>query len=151
MRFSKTLAAALALTALSTLAAAHSEHGHSKAIDFRNSLMTILKWNMGPMGKMVKGEMPYDEAAFTRHAQDLATTAHLDLPAGFPEGSEEGDTDARIDIWMDWEGFMEKYEALKKASAELARTAATGSMEAIKPKFVDLGKTCKSCHDAFKD
>ena len=157
MRYSKTLAAALALTTLSTLVIAHgenlhSEKGHSKAIDYRNSVMNILKWNIGPMGKMVKGKIPYDKDAFSKHASELNTASHLNLLDGFPEGSEEGeDTAARIDIWMDWDGFVEKYDALKKASSELAETAAGGDLDAIKPKFGALGKACKSCHDAFKD
>ena len=155
MPITKTLTAALLLVTLSTLAVAHEEEeqeGHSKAIDYRNSVMTVLKWNIGPMGKMVKGEMPYDQASFTRHANDLAAAAHLDLLPGFPEDSDEGeDTAARSDIWMDWEGFEEKYGTLKKASSELAETASSGDLEAIKPKFGALGKACKSCHDAFKD
>ena len=154
MKATKTFVIALLLGSLSTAAIAHGKEkeGHAKAIDYRNSVMGILKWNMGPMGKMVKGEMPYDQAAFARHAKDLAAAAHLDLLAGFPEDSNEGDdTSARSDIWMDWDGFAEKYEALKKASSELAQTSAGGDLEAIKPKFGALGKSCKSCHDAFKD
>ena len=83
MPITKTLTAALLLVTLSTLAVAHEEEeeeGHSKAIDYRNSVMTVLKWNIGPMGKMVKGEMPYDEAAFARHAKDLAAVAHEQVP-----------------------------------------------------------------------
>ena len=153
----KILAATLAFVTLSTLAIAHgenvhSEKGHSKAIDYRNSVMTVMKWNIRPMGKMVKGEMPYDKDAFAQHAADLKNTSHLNLLAGFPEGSDEGeDTSARIDIWMDWDGFVEKYDALKKASSELAETAAGGDLDAIKPKFGAVGKACKSCHDDFKD
>lgn len=154
MQITTTVSIILLLGTLSAAAIAHGEEkeGHAKAIGYRNSVMGVFKWNIGPMGKMVKGELPYDQAAFTRHAGDLAAAAHLDLLAGFPEGSDEGDdTDARSDIWMDWEGFVKKYEALKKASSELAETASGGDLEAIKPKFGALGKACKSCHDAFKD
>jgi len=127
-------------------------NGHSKAIDYRNSVMTLLKWNMGPMGAMLKGKIPYDKDTFAKHASDLAAAAHLDLLSGFPDGSDEGeDTSARTDIWMDWDGFEEKYAALKKASADLAGAAGSGNLDAIKPKFGAVGKSCKSCHDAFKD
>ena len=153
MKTTKILAAALFAT-LSTAAVAHEEEGgaYAKAIDYRNSVMSIFKWNMGPMAKMVKGEAPYDQVAFARHAKDLAAAAQLDLLSGFPEDSNEGDdTSARSDIWMDWDSFLEKYGALKKASSELAQTADGGNLEAVKPKFGALGKSCKSCHDAFKD
>lgn len=155
MPITKTLTATLLLATLSAPAVAHEEEeeaGHSKAIDYRNSVMTVLKWNIGPMGKMVKGETPFDKAAFARHAKDLNAAAHLDLLPGFPEDSDEGeDTAARSDIWMEWEDFVEKYRTLKKAASELAETASSGGLEAIKPKFGAVGKACKSCHDAFKD
>jgi cytochrome c556 len=131
----------------------HGEGGHAKAIDYRNSVMTVFKWNMGAMGAVLKGDKPYERESFKRQAQDLATAAHLDLLAGFPEGSDEGeDTEARSDIWMDWEGFQARYSDLKNATRELAETAAgSGGLEAIGPKFSAVGKTCKGCHDAFKD
>jgi len=152
MTHRKTVAALLALGLTAASAQAVAEGGHSKAIDYRNSIMSILKWNMGPMGAMVKGEVPYDEAAFARHAADLNAAAHLDLLSGFPEGSDQGDdTGARIDIWLDWEGFRNKHESFKTATAELAETAKTGDLNAIKGKFGAVGKGCKSCHDAFKD
>ena len=130
-----------------------ASEGHSKAIDYRNSVMTVLKWNMGAMGAVMKGKQPYDREQFKRHAQDLATAAHLDLLAGFPEGSDEGeDTAARMDIWMDWDSFEAKYADLKKTSKALAETAAgSGGLEAIGPKFGAVGKACKACHDSYKD
>ena len=125
----------------------------SKAVDYRNSVMSIYKWNMGAMGAVLKGEKPYDRDAFKKHAQDLASAAHLDLLAGFPEGSDESDdSSARMDIWMNWDDFEAKYADLKKATQELAQTAAgAGGMQAIGPKFGAVGKSCKGCHDAFKD
>ncbi len=150
----KTIAlSALLLSGTAGSTAALAEGGHSKAIDYRNSVMTVLKWNMGAMGAVLKGERPYDRDQFKRHAQDLAGAAHLDLLAGFPEGSDEGeDTDARMDIWMDWKGFEEKYADLKTASRDLAETAAgSGGLQAIGPKFGAVGKACKACHDSFKD
>ncbi len=146
--------AALCLSGLGN-AVAHEEHeghGHSKTIEYRHSIMTIYKWNVSAMAAMVKGDVPYDKDAFARHAADLSAAAHLDLLAGFPEGSDEGeDSSARTDIWMDWAGFKAKYEALTNASAELAEVAKSGELDAIKPRFGAVGKSCKSCHDAFKD
>ena len=144
---------ALLLGGVAGSTAALAEGGHSKAIDYRNSVMNVLKWNMGAMGAVLKGKQPYDQQQFKRYAQDLASAAHLDLLSGFPEGSDEGeDTSARMDIWMNWEDFEAKFADLKKASQELAQTAAgSGGLEAIGPKFGAVGKTCKGCHDAFKD
>ncbi len=132
--------------------AAMADNNHAKAVDYRTAVMTIMKWNMSPMGAMVKGKIPYDNTAFAGHAQDLGAAARLDLLAGFPEGSDEAeDTSARMDIWMDWEGFDNKYARLKQAAKELEEVAVSGDLKAISPKFNALGKACKDCHDAYKD
>ncbi len=133
-------------------AAAMADNNHAKAVDYRTAVMTVMKWNMSPMGAMVKGKMAYDRKSFARHARDLAAAARLDLLVGFPEGSDEAeDTSARMDIWMDWEGFDDKYASLKQAATELEDMAGSGDLTAIAPKFSALGKACKACHDAYKD
>ncbi len=132
--------------------AALADAGHSKSVDYRNAVMTVLEWNMKPMGAMLKGKIPYDKEAFARHARDLSAAARLDLMAGFPEGSDESeDSSARMDIWMDWKGFEDKYANLKQAARELDEVSGSGDRKLIAPKFGALGKTCKACHDAFKD
>jgi cytochrome c556 len=150
MQLTKALVTSLAI-AFSGVALAHNDDGVQKFIDYRSSVMTVFKWNMGPMGAMMKGEMPYDQQTFEHHAKDLASAARLDLLAGFPEGSEEGDTDARVDIWMNWDDFLTKYETLQRESGKLAEVSAAGDQEAIKTQFGAVGKACKSCHDDYKD
>lgn len=153
MTAKRTLAATCILSLLATGAVIADENkgGFSKAIEYRSGVMNVFKWNMGPMGAMMKGEMPFEAESFAKHAKDLNAAAHLDLLSGFPEGSEEGETDARADIWIDFEGFTQKYNTLKQEAAKLADISATGDMEATKTQFGAVGKACKSCHDAFKD
>jgi cytochrome c556 len=123
----------------------------SRAIEYRESLMTIFQWNMKPMGAMMKGKMPYDPTQFQRHAKDLSAAAKLDLLAGFPEDSVSDDSDALPDIWLDFEGFKQKYQDLKMAADALEMATQGGDKAAIQSAFGDLGKSCKSCHRAFKD
>lgn len=149
MRTYRFLVPALAVALAAPLTLADSK-GHSQAIEYRGSLMEIYKWNMGPMGAMVKGDKPYDQTVFKARATDLNSAAHLDLLAGFPPGSDQGDdTEAKPEIWKDWDGFAAKYQDFKKATAELA-AAAGGDLEAVKPKFAAVGKACKSCHESFR-
>jgi cytochrome c556 len=122
-----------------------------RAIEYRQSVMTVFNWNMKSMGAMMKQKRPYDQAAFARHAQDLATAARLDLLAGFPLDSEGEDSDALPDIWLDFEDFQQKYKDMQVASNDLSEVAGGGDMTKIKPAFEALGKTCKACHRAYKD
>jgi len=139
------------LLAAGAVRAAEGEGAHNRAIEYRESIMTILAWNMKPMGAMVKGEAPFDAAKFQAQAKDLAAVAQLDLLAGFPEGSDQGETDAKPEIWMKWDDFKGKLEALRSASKNLAEASVGGDLEKIKPAFGELGKSCKGCHEAYKN
>jgi len=40
-----------------------------EAVDYRQSVYTVIGWNFKPIGAMIKGEIPFDAAAVARHAQ----------------------------------------------------------------------------------
>ncbi len=122
-----------------------------RALDYRQGVMNVFSWNMKAMGAMMKGKKPYDAEAFARHADDLAKAASLDLLAGFPEDSDQGETDALPDIWLDFEGFTQKLEALRTASRSLSKVAASGDKAAMGDALGKTGKSCKGCHDSFKN
>ena len=90
-------------------------------------------------------------AVFARHANDLAAAARLEVMAAFPEDSINEDSDASDTIWLDWDKFQEKNQALRDQSAKLAEVAAGGDEVAMKEQFGATAKTCKGCHDDFKN
>jgi len=122
-----------------------------KAVDYRQGLMNVYTYNITSMGDMIKGKRAFDSAAFVRYAKDLTTAARLDLLAGFPEDSVNDESEAGATIWPEWDGFRQKYEALRIQSARLAEVAAGGDEAAVKEQFGKTAKTCKGCHDDFKD
>ena len=73
------------------------------------------------------------------------------MPDYFPENSGTGDTKARADIWMDFEGFKSRAFANEQAALTLISTAKTGDVSATIFALKALGATCKSCHENFKD
>jgi cytochrome c556 len=121
------------------------------AIDYRSGVMNVFSWNLGPMGAMLKEKIPYDQAAFARHANDLASAATLDVLSGFPEDSVSEDSAAMSEIWLDWDDFAAKYEDLKQESAKLAEVAAGGDKAAIAAQFDTTRETCKACHKKYKE
>jgi cytochrome c556 len=141
------VAPAILLAASSTQAADPVE----KAVDYRQALMNVYAWNVTSMGDMAKGKMPFDAKVFARHANDLAAAAQLEFLAGFPEDSINEDSDASDTIWLDWETFQEKHQALRDQSVKLAEAAAGGDEGATKEQFRAASKTCKGCHDDFKN
>jgi len=122
-----------------------------KAVDYRQAVMNVYAWNVTSMGDMVKGKTPFDAAAFAQHAKDLAAAAQLELMAAFPEDSVNENSDASDTIWLDWDKFQDKHAALREQSAKLAEVATGGDETAMKEQFGDTAKTCKGCHDDFKN
>lgn len=120
------------------------------AIKYRKGVFQVVKWNFAPMGAMVKGDVAYDKDAFAKKAEAVAVMSKMALE-GFPKGSDMGaDTTVKPNIWEEWEMFkggMEKFEA---ASAKLAEVAKGDDMAAIKAQFGETAKTCKGCHDHFR-
>jgi len=155
MSKSNPLPAYLAAVLMTTASAAHSDEGEQssvqRAVDYRESYMTVLGWNARPMGRMLKGEEPFDEAAFVRHAQDLARAAQLDLLAGFPEDSATDESDAKDEIWFTWDDFTQKFADFQAAAKTLGETAAGSDVEAVKAAFGDVGEACKACHKQYKE
>jgi cytochrome c556 len=122
-----------------------------RAIKYRQAAMTVVGSNFKPMGAMIKGEIPFDAAVFARHAEDLSAIAGVDILRGFPEDSEGKGSDAKPDIWLDWEDFKAKMEDMTRETAALAKVAAGSDKAAIKDQFGKTAKTCKACHKAYKE
>lgn len=120
------------------------------AIDFRESVMITFKWYMGPMGAMTKGKIPFDAAYFQSRAEGLANATRLDVSEGFPEGSIE-ESEAKPEIWQDWDDFTAEYQALQREAEALQQIAAGGDEAAMKAQFDKTGKRCGSCHKKFRE
>ena len=73
------------------------------------------------------------------------------MPDYFPENSDSGDTKARADIWMDFNGFKSRASDNEQAALTLISSAKTGDVSATFSALKALGGTCKSCHNNFKD
>ena len=122
-----------------------------RALDYRQGVMNVFSWNMKAMGAMMKGKKRYDAVAFTRYADDLAKAAALDLLPGFPADSDQGESDARPDIWFDFEDFSQKLEDMRSATQALRAAAGSGDKTALGDAWSKTGKSCKACHDSYRD
>ena len=120
------------------------------AIKYRQGVYRVIGWNFAPMAAMVKGDRPYDAAAFARNADIVAYMSKLPLE-GFVPGSEAGETKAKPEIWLDMDDFKVKLEKMQGEAAKLAEIAKGGDFAAIKTQFGETGKACKACHDKYRD
>ena len=117
---------------------------------YRQSLFALMGANMGPMGSMAKGEVPWDGKRFAQWAKDLDRVAQLDIMRGFPPGSEGGKTRAKPNIWENTEDFEAKIADLRRETAAMAKLSRRGNRKALMKQLHKTGGTCKSCHDEYK-
>lgn len=119
------------------------------AIKVRKGGFTMMTWYMGPMGRMLKGDMPYDKAQFQRNAEALAFLSKLPKDAFIP-GSDKGETKAKPEIWSKADKFKAANDAMESETAKLAELSKAGSLDALKEQLGKVQKTCKACHEEFK-
>lgn len=117
---------------------------------YRQSYFTLLAMNFGPIGSMVKGEMPWDDERVKMFANDLAALGSMDVSRAFGPGTDKGTTRAKPGIWENQADFADKLKDMRGAVANLQTAAASGDRKAIAEATGATGKTCKSCHDEYK-
>ena len=142
------LAAAAAL-AISPLALSHLDEDEFHQ-SYRQSYFALLGANFGPIGAMVKGEMPWNQEQMQAFADDLAAVSKLNILRGFPEGSEQGTTRAQPENWNNLNDFASKFDDLTAEAATLQSTVAGGDRGAIAQQVGAVGQACKACHDEYK-
>ncbi len=130
---------------------AAAQHKPEQVIHYRQSAMTLMGWNFGALGEMVKGKTPWDVTQFALHADRLAGLAPQVLE-GFAKGSDKGaKTDAKAGIWTNFDDFQAKDTDLLKQTKALAETAHSGDEAAMKAQFKQTAEACKACHKKYKE
>lgn len=142
--------AALIVAAFVPLIAVAEAPAPERVIEFRQNVYSLVAWNFGPMGQMVRGQRDLDTAEFAKRAAHVAALAKM-LDEGFPPGSDKGaDTEALPAIWTERADFDKKMAAFVTETAALATLSAGGDIDAIKAQFGKTAATCKACHDDYK-
>jgi cytochrome c556 len=151
----KTLLAAAAVAALAGFGAttALADSHESGVVKYRMIVMKAIGDHMGGIGALVKGEAGVADVPFNVRQQAAALHASAQLiDQAFAEdvGDKGGETEAKAEIWQDWEGFVARAALLRERSAALMVAAESGDEVAIKAAFGGVGKACGSCHNAFR-
>lgn len=144
----------LGLAAASVLATSYQVAAHlddeAPMQSYRQSYFTLVAMNFGPIGAMLKGEMPWDDAKIRLFANDLAALANMDVSRAFPPGSDKGTTRAKPEIWENQEDFKSKLGDMRDALAALQIAAGSGDRKLIGEAAGAAGNACKACHDEYK-
>ncbi|MDH3264370.1 MAG: cytochrome c [Paracoccaceae bacterium] len=145
---------ALAFAAMASVMAggALAQSAVEGAIKARKAHMQLQAFNLGPLGAMAKGEMPYDAAQASAAAGNLAALVSMNMGRYFPEGSAQGQaegTRALPAIWENGEDVMAKVAALNEAVTALNATAGT-DLASLQGAMGAVGEACGACHKAYR-
>jgi cytochrome c556 len=125
-----------------------------KAIKARQGEMQLRSFNAGPLFAMAKGDMEYDAELAKTLAGNLKLLLELDNSRVWPKGSDLdnyfGETTALPKIWTTYPEIAEYGKRYAAAVNDLAMVAGDGR-DALKSKVGALGKSCKGCHDEFRE
>ena len=125
-----------------------------KAIKARQGEMQLRSFNAGPLFAMAKGDIEYDAELANKLAGNLELLLDLDNSRAWAKGSDIdnyfAETNALPKIWTTYPEITEYGKKYAMAVTELAAAAGNGR-DALKAKVSALGKSCKGCHDEFRE
>ena len=106
---------------------------------------------MKAIGRELKGDQP-DLAAVRKNAGVINRFAPT-IPSLFPPGTgpDVGKTDAKAEIWQKPDDFLAKSRDFTAAAKAFDAAAQGSDVAAIRAAHGTMGKTCKACHDLYRE
>ncbi len=130
---------------------ASSEKHAKAATQYRQAVFQLVRSNMGPLGGMAKGALPFDESVMETNAVRLEQLA--DMMGDYLSVDTrkfDVETGAKDEIWENFSDVETKVMALKTAAKGLQAAVKTGDESAYRAAIGKIGASCKSCHDDYK-
>ncbi|MFT4151057.1 MAG: cytochrome c [Paracoccaceae bacterium] len=134
---------ALSIAAFATMALA--EDAQDPTVLARQQVMKHVGGGMKALGDMAGGKTAFD-AAKAAEAKAALVAAAAEIPAKFKPQASDPASEAKPDIWTNWDDFLAKASALETA----AKAVDTGSADTLKAGMGAVGGACKACHSAYR-
>lgn len=141
----------LASATAAPLGAAVSGDAAKKLMHDRHERME----EIGDAMKLISRELKGDAPDFAKVRSGSGTIARLAPQASgwFPPGTgpDVGKTEAKAEIWQKPEDFAAKMKTFQQAAKRFNAVAQGNDIAAIRAAHGDLGKSCKACHDPYRE
>lgn len=112
----------------------------------RSDLMRVVGKNTGILGDMAGAKVAYDAAAAEAAKVALVEAAGQIETAFKDQGAADPASEAKPEIWTNWEEFLADAKVLGDAAAAMD----VSSAETIGAGMGALGGACKDCHTEFR-
>ena len=142
------LALAIGMVAFSGVKNISAEDSYDSIIKYRKQTMIANAAHITAIFSVINGETRFVEH-IAAHAASISQSAKFLLET-YPAGSDVGRTDAKPEIWENWNQFVAAAKLLEQAANELAITEASGDMEVMRQQAEAIGKACSGCHSSFR-
>jgi len=121
------------------------------AVKYRQGSFRLLGTHFGRLSAMAQGKVPFDAKAAAENAEVMTMMSRLAFTA-FPESSAvvEG-TKAKPQVWAERPKFDESATTMQTAVMKLTAATRGGNFDEIKAAAGEAGKSCKACHDSYKE
>ena len=114
----------------------------------RMVLMSKMATNMKVIGRMTRNAAEFDikraEEAFLEIARLSERT-----PDTFKKEANDPKSEAKAEIWTDFDNFQKLSESLMVDAKTLASSIKTS--QNLRPALVKLSKSCKGCHSKYRE
>lgn len=108
----------------------------------------LMKANGGAakvLGDMAGGKTAFDAAAATA-AKEMLIADSAKTAAAFETQASDPASEAKPEIWSNWDDFVAKANALNAAATALDAS----SLEGIQAGMGAIGGACKDCHSTYR-
>lgn len=96
---------------------------------------------------MARGRSDFDLTAVQNAASTIADLSGQPLIDLFPENSLDEKSEAKPEIWQQWEQFTTYANELSASATSLSQIT---SEEEFSAAFRNMASSCGSCHKAFR-
>ncbi|MFA3920677.1 c-type cytochrome [Ruegeria hyattellae] len=100
--------------------------GATGVVKERMDGMGVMKEAMRVLTPMMRGQVDYDAAVVRERSEDISRHAGEALTRLFPEGSLDAPSEAKPEIWQDWDAFSAMAEKLRVTADGLAEASENG-------------------------
>ncbi|MBM7456958.1 cytochrome c556 [Oceanisphaera litoralis] len=122
-------------------------------VKYRQSIYQVVAAQTQVMGAMVKGEIEFDGEALHQRALNIDNVGKLLGETYTPATRDVKESNMLPAAWEDMDGFSAKGKAFGSALQELIAVSGEPGFDEAKAKPVvgKLMKSCKACHDDYRD
>jgi len=121
------------------------------AAEVRQSVFKLLGANMGPIGAMARGSIPFDAALAQKNSKRIAQLAAMIVDT-FETDTREQDVEtlALDKIWDNKEDFSRHAQDLVEKANIFSQAAESGDQAATMKELRPMGGACGNCHDNYR-